>query len=235
LAKGSEMSIRLTEHHFARLGHHLPPVDESLLHDIVLALNGTFVRGRRPGLEVCMPIAFALRKRRGLRPIFPYAQRGYPKVPARFLERMLNISRQRCEQQPMEALFHLSFTTELMLVQEGAKILDFHEGWHLEYPAQRSRADHVRPVYQGKGSSEERAVIEVHSHPYDKASFSTKDDEDEGGLSFRVYAIIGSVFDQPTIRVRVGMFGYFLEYQASEFFELPAELTDSVAEEQETV
>lgn len=211
--------MRLAEHFFAHRGAHLPPVDESIMLDYVVGAGGIYARGRRPGLEVCIPVAGA--SVRGLKSVEPYVQWGFPKMPARFLERMLHVSRVRCQREPMEALFHLSFTTELKLVQEGAKTLDYHQGWHLEYPAQQSRVDRVRPIHQGPGSSEDRAIIEVHSHPYDSAEFSDVDDKDEGGMSFRIYAVIGMIFDTPGIRARVGLFGHFYNYPASEFFEIP--------------
>jgi hypothetical protein len=219
------MSLRLIAHHFAERGQHLPPVDESLWHDYVVGSNGTFARGRRPGLEVCLPVA--IYSVRGLKPVFPYVQWGYPKLPARFLERMLNVSRVRCKDGPLEALFHLSFSDKLECY-DGSKILDYHRGWHLEYPEQRATADSVQLVHGGRGTSEERAVIELHSHNYDKAYFSPKDDADAGGCSFRVNAVIGTIFDCPAIRVRVALFGYFFEYPASEFFDLPDGLTDCV-------
>jgi hypothetical protein len=99
-------------------------------------------------------------------------------------------------------------------------------GWHLEYPDQYATAERVRPTHQGKGSSEDRAIIELHSHPYDDASFSEIDDADEGGLSFRAYAVIGRLFDRPEIRTRVALFGHFMPYSAAEFFQLPGWLID---------
>jgi hypothetical protein len=202
-------------------------VDEAIMQDYVVGAGGIYTRGRRPGLEVCMPVAGAAVVR-GLKGVEPYVQWGYPKLPARFLERMLHISRLNCRQQPTESLFHLSFNSQLQPhgFDEHAKTLDFHQGWHLEYPEQRASAERCWPINQGPGSSEDRAIIEVHSHPYGAAQFSDMDDADEGGMSFRVYVVLGTIFERPTVRARVGLFGNFMEYPASEFFEMPEDLTD---------
>jgi len=61
-----------------------------------------------------------------------------------------------------------------------------------------------------------------------QAVFSDHDDIDEGTLSFRIYVVIGSIFSNPSLRARVGLFGHFLEYPASEFFNLPEGVVDCV-------
>lgn len=214
------------EHHFARRGAQLPPVSESLWLDYVCGAGGVYARGWRPGLEVCIPVARA--RVRGLKGVEPYVHWDFPKLPARFLERMLSVSRSRCKREPLEALFHLSFHERLQAwdFDEGASTLDFHQGWHLEYPKQEAARDHVRPLCQGEGSSESRAIIEVHSHVDGEAVFSEVDDADEGGLSFRVYAVLGRIYDRPEVRCRVGLFGHFMQWRAEEFFELPQGVTD---------
>lgn len=223
------MGLRITEHHFARRGEQLPPVDETLWLDYVCGSGGVYARGRRPGLEVCMPVASA--RVRGLEGVEPYVQWGFPKPPARFLSRMIGASVARCAHVTTEALFHLTFDAEGRFdpLRQHSQVMDFHLGWHLEFPAQNGDADSVVPVHQGKGSSEDRAVIEVHSHPHGEARFSARDDADEGGLSFRVYAVLGRIFDRPEVRCRVGLMGHFMEWSAAEFFELPVGVRDCVS------
>src|ERR1051325_2475918 len=101
------MSLRLLDHHVAVRGQYLPPVDESLMLDYVLAGNGVVARGRRPGIEACIPIAEA--PVRGLRTVQPYVQFGYPKVPASMLALIFTVSQTIARNEPREALFHLSF------------------------------------------------------------------------------------------------------------------------------
>ncbi|HEX8708848.1 MAG TPA: Mov34/MPN/PAD-1 family protein [Pyrinomonadaceae bacterium] len=220
------MAFKVAEHHIARRGELLPPVDESLMLDYVLGRGGLFARGRRPGLEVCMPVAAPLAPVRGLAPVVTYAQWGFPKVPAGFLALMLAISRHVARAEPREALFHLSFDAADPHEPLTAGHILCDRGWHLEYPDQRREKGRVELVNKGRGTSEERAIIEVHSHHHDKAYFSPEDDEDEGGMSFRVYGVLGTIFSRPALRTRIGLFGHFFLYPAAEFFELPAEITD---------
>ena len=216
------------DHYIVRKGEMPPPVDETRLHDYALASDGLYVRGRRPGLEVCFPVARA--RVRGLGRLIPYVVSGFPRMPARFLARSLDIGRARCDDRPTEALFHFSFDErgEFVHSRHGSKVLDFSEGWHFEYPEQFATGDSVRPVHNGPGSSVARAVVELHTHPYDAAVFSPTDDKDEGGFSFRLCAVMGRIFDRPQIRLRVALFGHFHDCPVSEFFELPAGLADCV-------
>jgi hypothetical protein len=104
-------------------------------------------------------------------------------------------------------------------------------GWHLLFPEQRGTEHHVEPLQRGPGTAEAEALIEVHSHHAMEAKFSDEDDVDEGGgMSFRVYGVIGTIFLSPAIRARVGLFGHLYEYPASEFFELPEGVIDCVQE-----
>lgn len=216
--------LKLTEHHFATRGVPLPPVNESLMLDYVLAGNGTFARGRRPGIEACVPVAFA--PVRGLRDVEPYVQWGYPKVPASMLALIFNVSQVIARSEPKEALFHLVFDRETCHRYRTSNHIQCANGWHLDFPHQTATAERVEPLHKGAGSSEERAVIEVHSHHHESAFFSEQDDADEGTMSFRVYGVIGTIFTDPAIRMRVGLFGHFWELSAAEIFELPEGVRD---------
>ncbi len=217
------MDLRLTDYHFVLPGGQIPAVDESQLLDYVVGSNGTYARGRRPGLEVCMPVSFNLQPIRGLMPVASYAQWGYPRMPVELVEIMLTVSTSVCVNGPREALFHLSFGD----VPGCRDHLRCAKGWHVEMPEQEASAERVKPTVTGAGSSTERAVIELHSHHSMRAEFSAEDNEDES-QGFRVYAVIGTLFTEPRIRARVGLFGHFFEYPATEFFELPEGLADCV-------
>jgi hypothetical protein len=224
------ISTILTEYHFALRDQPLPSVNERLLLDYVMAANGVFARGRRPGLEVCMPVSFTFQLLRGLKEVLPYVQWGYPKVPRHVMKTMLGMSIAACAMSPHEALFHLSFDCETPCTENycvGPDHVTCGDGWRLEYPRQEAEAESVRPIDIGPGCSAERAVMELHSHHSMEAQFSPQDNEDEA-QGFRVYAVIGNIFDKPEIRTRVGLFGHFWECSASEFFELPKGLGDCV-------
>lgn len=220
------MATKFTDHYIARRGAVLPSVDQSLMLDYVLAGNGVFARSRRPGLEACIPVGEATV--RGLKCVEPYVQWGYPKVPAKLLALMFSVAQTLAKNEPREALFHLTFDGtkgHADQPQRRGHVLCLN-GWHLVFPPQHATAEHVELIQQGAGTTEAEALIEVHSHHHENAFFSERDDEDEGAMSFRLYGVIGDIFVNPSIRVRVGLFGYFFEYPASEFFEMPEGVCD---------
>lgn len=217
------MSLHLTDYHFARPGTPIPPADESLLLEYLVASNGTYARGRRPGLEVCMPVSFNLQPLRGLAEIASYAQWGYPLVPVQLLEAMLTVSKGLCTVALRETLFYLIFVGEHACPSANTAMI-CAGGWHVLMPPQRATDKSVVPEDLSAGAE---AIIELHSHHGMRAEFSQDDNEDES-QGFRIYAVIGELFTRPMIRARVGLFGHFLEYKASEFFELPEGLLDAV-------
>lgn len=214
------IDLGFTQYHFAVPGEQLPPVDESKLLDYVVGSNGVYARGRRPGLEVCMPVSFSLQAVRGLVEVNSYAQWGFPKVPMGFMVQMLTISKSVCVSFAREALFHLNIGAGC-----PGRVIDYsHNGWVLVMPDQYATEESVIATATGAGRE---AIIELHSHHSMRAEFSETDNVDES-QGFRIYAVIGTIFDRPTIRARVGLFGHFFEYPASEFFELPDGLMDLV-------
>lgn len=223
------MRVKLVDHYLV-MQTPLPQVDESLLLDYVVGGNGVFARGRRPGLEACIPIAAPVVPIRGLCPINPYVQWGFPKVPPTMMALMFSISQTIARDEPRETLFHLTFSEPYGHVNEAPPRghVWCADGWHLIFPAQTGSADRVELIHQGAGSTEAEAIIEVHSHHHERAFFSEQDDADEGSISFRLYGVIGTIFERPTIRIRVGLFGHFFEYPASEFFEMPEGVEEAI-------
>jgi hypothetical protein len=223
-AAAPQGTYQLTAHHLARPGAAVPPFDDSLLCDYVHAANGLFVRSRKPGLEVCVPVA--IYTARGLSDFETYVRWDLPRVPARLVSAMLAVSQGACNAGAREALFHLRFDESGHAAAEPDHI-SCEGGWHAEMPEQRATDQSV--IATGTGlASRERATIELHSHHAMAADFSPDDDADEGRLSFRVYAVVGRIFDRPELRARVAVFGHFHECPASIFFELPEGLRDCV-------
>lgn len=97
--------------------------------------------------------------------------------------------------------------------------------YRLECPPQIGGAARV------EYTAPENAVLEIHSHPTMPARFSAQDDRDEQGL--RVYGVIGHLASDraPELRLRVGVYGYFMDLSWGQVFEgaLPADVTDAVA------
>ncbi len=188
-------------------GGILPPVSSNVFYEFWLAGNGVYFRAKRTGLEVLMPIARC--QVRGLSDLQPYLKLDYPPVPGELVSQILELSRQAKDEQgqSLEKLFHLSFDEDT-------------GRWRLEVPSQVQTAHSVRPLESGPGSSYERAFLELHSHAALPAFFSTTDDRDEA-RSFRLFAVIGHIFQRCEIRVRVGVFGYFWQLKPRLVLEIP--------------
>jgi hypothetical protein len=188
-------------------------VSTSCLYEYILAENGVYARGSREGLQVCIPIMRGTI--RGLTSTEPYVRLDYPKVPEWILLSILNKSREVClsAKDRVEALFHLFFDTKT-------------KRWKLETPIQVASIGSVSPVEVGTGSSYEKALIEIHSHHDMSPVFSYIDNEEEQG--FRLYGVIGHIFKDPMLRLRVGLFGNFYEIPANVIFEVPEEIKDAL-------
>ena len=127
-----------------------------------------------------------------------------PRVPAALLEELLCLARatRSAGGVPLEILFHLAWTA----------------GWRLTLPPQWGTPTrvHVLPASAGGPAP----LIEVHSHHGMPAFWSATDDADEVGLA--LYAVLGRIFDQPQLCVRLGIYGQWWPLPAATVFELPA-------------
>jgi PRTRC genetic system protein A len=196
----------LVNYHILR---ELPgPPANAALYEYLIAGNGVFLRGEREGLQALIPLAAC--EIRGLPALTPYLKLAYPRVDQTLVAEMLDQSRAACIMAgaPREILFHLRW---------GGR-------WHLTIPAQDQAAGSVTPLGPAIGSSYETALIEFHSHHRLAPFFSRTDDADERG--FRLYAVLGHIFTKPTMRVRVGIYGYYWSVPARWVFELPDGVAD---------
>jgi PRTRC genetic system protein A len=196
----------------------LPTIGQ--LYDYLLAGNGVFIHARKPGLNICFQISEA--EVRGLAPLESWTNFTLARVPVGYLQKMLELSIGVCveKEEPTETLFHLIW-------------METDRRWRLDKPAQTATGGSVKPLDDGDGSSYQLATIEVHSHHQMTAFFSGQDDADEQG--FRIYGVIGEIFTEPKLRVRVGCFGQFFEIPAETIFELPTAISDAHEEENEIV
>ncbi len=190
---------------------NLPPI-QAAMYEYVMAGNGVFVRGQREGLSVTIPVALC--EVQGLARIEPVVALAYPHVPEELVEQMLEIAKHYGTPQPRETLFHLIWDGE----------------WQLHEPPQERSAARVKPIEPCPTYS--RALIEVHSHHWMPANFSRTDDADESG--FRIYAVMGTLFERPTLCTRLGLYGHFWEVPAAWVFDLPDGITDVVGERDDT-
>lgn len=176
------------------------------LFDYVFGSGGVFMRAMRDGLDACVPVSMC--EIRGLGPVKPFVKLSFPRVPSALVRKMLNRARAVCVESgvPVEALFYLRF-------EAGA--------WLLTEPAQRATGGSVAPE-DDADADYAAALIELHSHHQMPAFWSGDDDRDEQG--FRLYAVIGEIFTNAVLRVRVGIYGHFHEISADEIFEMPEDV-----------
>lgn len=198
-----------------RMGHLIAegaePARVGAMFDYVTAAGGVFVRGERAEFETVIRIGAC--EVRGLSPLEERFRFRLPRVPEDLVAAMFDDAVEEARKN-LEVLFHLCF-------EDGE--------WSLYTPAQEQTAVRCRATDDGDGSSHQRAVVEVHSHHSMRARFSATDDADETG--FRLYAVVGNLFERPEIRLRVGLYGYMRELRARTVFELPAGVYDCVGGE----
>ena len=125
-----------------------------------------------------------------------------PRIPAGLLARVLAHARDVCLRAslvPVEQMYHFHY---------------FHGvGWRVAVPRQQAGAGRVAYT----GGCESSVVLDLHSHHEMAAFFSETDDRDEQGCRF--YAVIGRIFTQPDIRLRLGVYGDFLKLPAAFLFD----------------
>jgi PRTRC genetic system protein A len=151
---------------------------------------------------------------RGLSPADEFFKFDYPPVPSDIINEMVEQARnaEDTNGQPIEILFYLIWDSNPVYGE-----------WKLVTPEQHQSAAACRPT-NTTDPDYQRCIIEVHSHHGMKAFFSGQDDKDETG--FKIYAVLGEIFNKPTILVRCGLYGYFTFVPASQVFVLPEWLED---------
>lgn len=183
------------------------PAFDAGLCEYIYAANGLFRRAQRRGLKALVPAATPTRL---LTTLKPYVHLQTPRVPMPLAQEILDESRRQCiaRREFVEALFYLCWNDE--------------QGWSLHVPPQAQGATWVYATDTNAESAYVNALIEIHSHHWMDARFSSDDNKDEVG--FRIYGVLGRIFAQPEIKLRVSVFGDWWEIPASVVFELPAEV-----------
>jgi PRTRC genetic system protein A len=185
---------------------------DAQVYEYVLAANGLFVRAEREGLKACIPVQgwFSHKsKLNGLHPVDPYVELEYPRLGQEFLAKILECSRAAASDKgnPLEALFYLKYSRR--------------NGWELSIPEQEATSFSVHPVASSTYDYAE-TLIEIHSHHHMQPIFSSMDNADEQG--FRLYGVIGDIFERPTFNLRIGVWGHFWSIPAHWILDLPPEI-----------
>ena len=225
------------------VGYLIKPKDglygeRGLFYDYVLAENGVFIETEGPLLAARVPVACA--NIRGLAPLEPKVVLRHGKIPRH--------------------LFDLALNTMLTTPDKERYVaVTFSDGYHINVPEQASSKEELlNGAHAGSGSvagvayqNPDSVLLEMHTHPKMRASFSPTDNRDETGL--KLYGVIGHCGDyheitddmshdevmgwmqnnQAAIRLRAGVYGYFYEVAWEDIFEgrLGSEMVDIGAEE----
>jgi PRTRC genetic system protein A len=125
-----------------------------------------------------------------------------PKIPARWLFRVLDHAARAGAGggvlRPIEQMYHFHYI-------DGQ--------WRVSLPKQQASV--ARVSYRGGDAPS--VVLDLHSHHNMSAYFSPTDNEDEQGARF--YAVIGRIYSRPEIKLRLGLYGDFVDLEATELFD----------------
>ncbi len=195
--------FKLVQHLIVQDDGRLPLIPDCL-YAYILAGNGLFLYAKRDDLEVLIPVSSATIA--GLPPLEPFV--NMPRVPAILMHHVLQASR---ENLPNELLFWFNLDHSRQV-------------WNLDAPFQICTPTSAVPLDRSDPLGI-KALIDLHSHALLDPFFSRTDNRDE--LSFRIFAVIGRLSEQPLIQVRVGVYGNYWNIPASMIFELPEEIRDA--------
>lgn len=164
--------------------------ERGLFYNYIFASNGIFIEAENKLMQVRIPVAYC--DIRGLAPIKERISLLYGSIPQRFFDLALNT-------------FLADPDKEHYVAVTG------DAGYHFYMPVQDSNGGSV--TYEiGKC-----VVLELHSHGYMRACFSSQDDKDEKGLKFS--AVIGKLNATPVVKLRLGVYGYYLPLAWKEVFD----------------
>lgn len=171
-------------------------------YEYITAGNGLFLRAENQYIAAVIRLAKA--QVRGLPPLIQSIRPKHARLPGRLLSdiaaNMTRISG--------EAMYYL--------VQREGQIKVMRPAQQGSQVAVNYRSDQYAA-----------ALADIHSHGSLTAFFSPEDDRDEQG--FRWYMVVGLVYDQPEIRLRLGVYGYHIPLPITTLFEDSGGLRDAYA------
>ncbi len=157
----------------------------------VVAANGVFVEAKNPLLAARVPVAEC--PIRGLAPTQPMVKLAHGSIPQHLWELALNAFMA----QPDKELY-------VAITGDG--------GYHFYVPEQEVTDNSTRYL------TVDGVVLDLHSHAHMPAFFSPHvDNVDEAGL--RLYGVVGRLDAAPVVKLRVGVFGYFMGLSWKEVFD----------------
>ncbi len=151
--------------------------------DYVLSGSGVFIEAEGDLMAARIPISRS--PVRGLAELRPKVVLRHGPIPVALLHRAIS----KMQQDPGSEYY--------AAVSLGTS------GYELRFPAQfgeKAKVEYAVP--------EGRIILDLHSHGSMKAFFSPTDDTDEQAL--RIYGVVGNLPGAPLLRLRVGVYGYFM-------------------------
>jgi PRTRC genetic system protein A len=188
---------------------HLPatvplrPFQQGRAYEYLYAENGIFLRAETAWLSVQLCLhAWQPGTVRGLPPLASYVRLHHRPIPAALLQRVMIDAQQRrnAQGQLTEWLYRVARRDDAVVFE-------------LSVPLQDAGVASVTAAMDT-----ENPLLELHSHGSLAAFWSSTDDRDEGGFQF--YGVIGRLdTEQPEIRLRLGVYGYWWEIPLTVLFE----------------
>lgn len=186
------------------------PANSALAYQYILAGNGVFVRAETRFFSVLLPAATCTV--RGLPPLRSHFKLLVPRIPAHLLKTILADARRarRPDNTLNEVLYQFHHHGQRVQVRK---------------PPQQSNAATVLATHTGETS----VLSDLHSHGNMSAFFSQIDNADEQGI--RLYAVAGRLDTLPEMRLRVGVYGYWLQLPLTAVFSGSGPFKDLYLEE----
>ena len=165
--------------------------EEGIFYNYILAENGLFIRAKNDHIAATVCIAPA--EVRGLAPLKHSVQLLHGKIPMYFLQLALSVLYVKPD---IEQFLALTWQGKYSWVQP----LQDQSPGRVEYETVPD------------------TVLHIHSHPRGASTdFSSTDNSDEQG--FCIYAVAGDMQNLfPTVRLRCGVYGYFIPLKNDEIF-----------------
>ena len=169
------------------------PANDALAYQYILAGNGVFVRAETRFFTALLPITVCTV--RGLPSLRPQFQLLVPRIPARLLDAVLADARRarRPDNGLNEVLYQFHHHGRAVQVKK---------------PAQHTTPTSVATSVTTAVADAASIMCDLHSHGNMRDFFSQTDNADEQGA--RLYAVIGRLDSEPEMRLRVGVYGYWL-------------------------
>ena len=173
------------------------PLADGRPYDYLLAGNGLFIRAETRFWHAAIPVA-------------PCRVRGLPNLSTRFILKQPRL--------PNSLLYEVVRHAQQQRDRRG----ELQESLY-RFRCEATRLRVVRPAQTASRSHVTTAsdrpvetILELHSHGALPAFWSAADDRDEQGAC--IYGVIGRLDAQPELRLRLGLYGYWLPLTLADLF-----------------